>query len=162
MEVFHVCYFSGQSLKSTLGGQWKVTCMYLFLQHAPDKHSNMPSDGTVHELTRNVSWRDFKIQTRHTRLSIFCCAWRWNRDLVFSGLHCINSWATTSSSVPFPFNISTVDVKYVDIGKHLHIWSAPAGYAKLAWRYEPIRKILLFGQNISPLLIGSNPTANLS
>ena len=61
MEVFHVCYFSGQSLKSTLGGQWKVTCMYLFLQHAPDKHSNMPSDGTVHELTRNVSWRDFKI-----------------------------------------------------------------------------------------------------
>ncbi len=25
-----------------------------FFQHGPDKHSNMPSDGTVHELTRNV------------------------------------------------------------------------------------------------------------
>ena len=26
-----------------------------FWQHGPDKHLNMPRDGTVHELTRNVS-----------------------------------------------------------------------------------------------------------
>lgn len=62
MEVFHVFNFCGHPLKSTLGGQLKVTRMYLFLQHAPDKHSNMPSDGTVHELTRNVSERDLKFR----------------------------------------------------------------------------------------------------
>ena len=29
--------------------------LYCSFQHGSDKHSNMPSDGTVHELTRNVS-----------------------------------------------------------------------------------------------------------
>ena len=42
-------------------GSWRIAYLphhgyLLFLQHGPDKHSNMPSDGTVHELTRNVRY----------------------------------------------------------------------------------------------------------
>ncbi len=32
----------------------------IFLQSDPDKQSNMPTDGTVHELTSNVSTVTFK------------------------------------------------------------------------------------------------------
>lgn len=65
-----------------------------FRQHGPDKHLNMPKDGTVHELTRNVSisvivslfkTRQMKLSLHFqiiiSKLKLQLYTFQWHRDL---------------------------------------------------------------------------------
>ena len=58
-------------------GSWRIAYLphhgyLLFLQHGPDKHSNMPSDGTVHELTRNVRYIYCKVLCNPSVTKRYC------------------------------------------------------------------------------------------